>query len=649
MSGSLISMVSYGSDDLFLSGAPQITFFKFVYRRYTPFSKENILFPINNVILGKKYDIDIPKYGDLVNNMYLQVIIPEILLNKTDLVDQNTPSNLIDVLNSPYYLAPTIYTDSDGNTVTMDFISDYATVQQYFYVNVQGYITAKNKQNISNVSLMQYMTDIVNSITAKSNEIPNIITQFQNVLKNGIQYNISIGDYADAGILDFSFTDITYILTNLIDGLQAGLTTVIGYDLTTLTKSTVLNIVSTAIQNNQKIYDYYFGQYNETNVKNADAQSQYAKFAWNEKLMNCLINYISIRIGGEEIDKHYCTWIDVWFELTISPEKRDNFNKMIGNVSSLTTYDRNAKPQYILYLPLTFWLCKYAGSSFPIKTLGSGSNLNLTIKFNRLEECGYIEPLPIVDNTGKAVDFTNYALELSDIWQNKNYQLMINLCVDYVYLGELENRRFITTMHEYLIESIETTDIKNQTDNKQNIQLEFTGPSKFIVFLCRKKAYNSNNYDGNNFSNKKSLKFNYSTGVAGINPFYNIKLTYNGMDRFLISSSPISSDGNYFNYVVPYNYFNNTPSNGINVNTFSLFPLQLQPSSTSNYTCIKNPILKFELNNDMFQYNLSDINPNIVKGSTEDTQLSTEVDICIFSMKTNLLRIGNGYGSTAFT
>ena len=37
-----MQLVAYGSQDLYLTGNPQITFFKSIYRRYTNFSMEYI-------------------------------------------------------------------------------------------------------------------------------------------------------------------------------------------------------------------------------------------------------------------------------------------------------------------------------------------------------------------------------------------------------------------------------------------------------------------------------------------------------------------------------------------------------------------------------------------------------------------------------
>ena len=42
MAGGLIQIATYGAQDIFLTGTPQITFFKTIYRRYTNFSMESV-------------------------------------------------------------------------------------------------------------------------------------------------------------------------------------------------------------------------------------------------------------------------------------------------------------------------------------------------------------------------------------------------------------------------------------------------------------------------------------------------------------------------------------------------------------------------------------------------------------------------------
>ena len=47
MAGGLMQLIAYGAQDIYLTGNPQITFFKVVYRRHTNFSMECIQQNIN--------------------------------------------------------------------------------------------------------------------------------------------------------------------------------------------------------------------------------------------------------------------------------------------------------------------------------------------------------------------------------------------------------------------------------------------------------------------------------------------------------------------------------------------------------------------------------------------------------------------------
>src|ERR1700733_588573 len=79
MTGALIQLVAYGIQDLYLTGAPQITFFKIVYRRHTNFSvdsvRQNFTSPAD---FGKIVTCNISRAGDLIGKTYLYIQIPEI-------------------------------------------------------------------------------------------------------------------------------------------------------------------------------------------------------------------------------------------------------------------------------------------------------------------------------------------------------------------------------------------------------------------------------------------------------------------------------------------------------------------------------------------------------------------------------------------
>ena len=73
MGGGLMQLVAYGAQDIYLTGNPQITFFKVVYRRHTNFSMESIVQTFSgNVDFGSDVVSTISRNGDLVGRMYLE-------------------------------------------------------------------------------------------------------------------------------------------------------------------------------------------------------------------------------------------------------------------------------------------------------------------------------------------------------------------------------------------------------------------------------------------------------------------------------------------------------------------------------------------------------------------------------------------------
>ena len=85
MGGGLLQLVAYGAQDVYLTGNPQITFFKVVYRRHTNFAIEAIQQTFNgNPGYGNTVNCQISRNGDLINRMYLQVDVPCIKSGGTD-------------------------------------------------------------------------------------------------------------------------------------------------------------------------------------------------------------------------------------------------------------------------------------------------------------------------------------------------------------------------------------------------------------------------------------------------------------------------------------------------------------------------------------------------------------------------------------
>ena len=79
MSGGLLQLVAYGAQDVYLTGNPQITFWKVTYRRHTNFAMESIEQTFNGQAdFGRRVTCTVSRNGDLAYRTYLQVTLPEI-------------------------------------------------------------------------------------------------------------------------------------------------------------------------------------------------------------------------------------------------------------------------------------------------------------------------------------------------------------------------------------------------------------------------------------------------------------------------------------------------------------------------------------------------------------------------------------------
>ena len=89
MGGGLMQLVAYGAQDVYLTGNPQITFWKVTYRRHTNFAMESIEQTFNGQAdFGRRVQCTVSRNGDLAYRTYLQVTLPEI--NQSDGTNANS-------------------------------------------------------------------------------------------------------------------------------------------------------------------------------------------------------------------------------------------------------------------------------------------------------------------------------------------------------------------------------------------------------------------------------------------------------------------------------------------------------------------------------------------------------------------------------
>ena len=378
---------------------------------------------------------------------------------------------------------------------------------------------------------------------------------------------------------------------------------------------------------------------------------------WIDKIGHYLIKEVSIEIGGQEIDKHYDDWLEIWAQLSVPAEQRYGYNAMIGHDIIQQDYSETIRRglqfqsagnefvnpgQYldennrrVLYIPLQFWFCRNYGLALPLIALQYHEvKINLkTRAANELFNAG--------DATGAGITTLPTGLN----------QIDFKLWADYIYLDTDERRRFAQVSHEYLIEQLQFNGITPFENVNTSISLNFNHPVKELVWICQQSrniqqsttVVNPRVNQWSNFTTNLSIDTRtQGTSDAnpvttpdietGGNPAKNIcetaVLKLNGHERFSKQQGP------YFNMVQPYEHHTNIPeSPGINVYSFALKPEDHQPSGTCNFSRIDNAELILTLRGEQNGvFNADD--QGIIK---------------VFATNYNVLRIMSGMGGLAYS
>lgn len=600
MTGGLINIVSYGSNDLYLTGDPQITFFKIVYRRHTNFSTESVYIDIEEELaFGSESEVSVPPIGDAIHKGYLEVTIPEFVIKKTDVgltVTQTSTSELDEKL--------------DNYNKILEFMALNTKAYRAAYDNI--FADNVNVNIVIDAALEQFRDAPVdgssNLATVKSTIIDNYTTLISTT--DGLKVNLSS-----------ETTSLHIILDNLRDNIENGLT---------VSKDELITILDRAIENSIQVQDHFFTETLTHKSELNNLISENVKFAWVKRLGHVMIDYIDVFIGGEKIDRHYGMWIDIWYELTGNTDQSEMYSKMIGDVPELTNFNRTVKPEYKIYLPLNFWFNKHNGLAFPLIAL-QYSDIVFNIKLKDLSKCCYMER--ITDTSGNEL-----FVSIGDIWEDSGKHLDGKLMLDYVFMEHSERKKFAQSSHEYLIEVTQHLTYRNITKEKYQASLDFRHPCKEIIWVAQRDATVKN-------ESSFTVSQNVNYGIENpnrINPFVTVGLDFNGYSR--INNFP----GSYFNYYQTMKH-RNTPADGINVYSFGLYPEEHQPSGTCNFSKIPSVVMNFELDPKIFKYKLSDVRPDVVQGGSEDIEIITSVTIHIFAISYNILRIIGGFGGLAYS
>ena len=371
---------------------------------------------------------------------------------------------------------------------------------------------------------------------------------------------------------------------------------------------------------------------------------------WTYGVGNALIKQAEIEIGGQLIDRQYGDWMNIWTELTIPEGKRDGYDSMVGNKTSLVASNSqlgglaaDSGNKKRLYVPFQFWFNRNPGLALPLIAL-QYHEVKLNLELRPVSELYQFNSILAAAGEVDAGNITTVATPSI---------VSCKLYVDYIYLDTDERRRFAQVSHEYLIEQVQFTGAETvaavTNGGNKNVTLNFNHPVKELVWAhtVTDNATANAALTGANIAvdTTGNYWFNYSGALADdpcVDSFTTAFLQLNGHDRFSVRFA------DYFRKVQNYEHHTRVPRVDGDLDTtatdnraqfiysysFALSPEEHQPSGTCNFSRIDNAVLQLSYK---------------VDSQTEGPASALAMSLNIYAVNYNVLRIMSGMGGLAYS
>lgn len=329
---------------------------------------------------------------------------------------------------------------------------------------------------------------------------------------------------------------------------------------------------------------------------------------------HALIQEISIEIGEQEIDKQTGEWMEMWSNYTVTQDKLQAWNNMIGKTEGNSAGNApsnvvNLFGPLFLYVPLRFWFCKNPGLYLPLLALQYHPiRVNITLR--------PLSQMFVVDNpTVNPCDVSATAASITSM-------VMYG---DYVHLDIDERRRFVANSHEYLIEQVQYTPSTpiDRTASYVQIPMEFNHPLRELFWLVQRQAATVAN-QWFNYTNLSIGESSLNPQNSYMNQIQTALLRIDGFDRF------DERRADYFRLVQPYQYHTVVPLNDFVYSySFAFRPEDVQPSGSMNASRLDSITLQLLMDNTV-------------------TPARGPAAARIYALNHNVLRIVDGFGGLLF-
>jgi hypothetical protein len=634
MGGGLMQLVAYGAQDVYLTGNPQITFFKVVYRRYTNFAIETVELTLNGTAdFGKRVTVTITRNGDLVTKMYLRVELAQVTMNNVPQSELERRKYLFAwVREVGNFLIDNIQFEIGGSQIDKhwghwmstwhDLTKDVNTEPAYNALvgNVDELTLLRSPDAQGNFT-QNYILFVPLVFWCNTNTglaLPLIALQYHEV-----RLWIEINPFQE--LICYSNNLSLSRLGNGI-GVMADMSLLVDY---------VYIDTEERRRFAQVGHEYLINQLQFTGVESVNNNPLRVKLGFNHPTKELIWDIKSgDYISGNSPFLCYSNSDDWTLALQYAANNVISGSVTVGDTSAIPVPTPNASPE----VNISSVLYDNWNTVNPVNTNTTNSSKYSVFTYVAGQGVDDSQPPSVyakqlyTQANGPSADVTNVNFKFRrDVLTNPQ-KPSYNLG-DYV-------TKFVVLVYYNVISADGTGKVGTLTYSVKAVEQDITVRDVSVPVA----SWTDNRYSASSGQNGYSDMDIWAilptvTGLLINNKYNPVKtglIQLNGHDRF------DTREGAYFNLIETYNYHSSTPANGVNVYSFALHPEQHQPSGTCNLSRIDNTTLILHLWTDT-PYADPSRNPpplSVVGPSTE---------CYIYDTNYNVLRIMSGMGGLAYS
>jgi hypothetical protein len=333
--------------------------------------------------------------------------------------------------------------------------------------------------------------------------------------------------------------------------------------------------------------DYLLQTWLRVNIPQVTLNAQLANtfsLRWTRNLMHNLIREATITFNDLVAARFDNYHLDFWSAFTTSASKRNGYDNMIGNISSLI--NPVAPGQSLgdvggtnLNLPLPFFFSRDTGVALPTAALPY-NEMQINFNFRDWTE------LLILENSALAPASPYVPIVIGTHLTAAPVLGPVQVWANYAIVSNEERRRMGCAIRDILIEQVQTAPRQNYTpltNAMPTFDIRFSHAVKYLSFSVRNKTGPA---EWSNYATSSPVvtgsTVNYEP-PGSFDPIANTTLIYENTNRL----GAMGSD--YFSLVNPYYHAPTIPSFiGYHLYSYSLHFYDLDPMGSTNYGKLTN-------------------------------------------------------------